>query len=181
MPAPKAAGARVTGGTLNGLGALRVRATEVGERTALSRIIRMVEEAQGAKAPIQRLADRIAGVFVPVVLVLAALTFVVWLLLGPQPSWLHGMVAAVTVLIIACPCAMGLAVPTAVMVSTGRGAELGVLIRGGDVLERAARVDTVRARQDRNGDRGQARGDHRPARCRFPRRGCCSSPRRSRP
>jgi len=143
MPAPKAAGARVTGGTLNGLGALRVRATEVGERTALSRIIRMVEDAQGAKAPIQRLADRIAGVFVPTVLALAALTFVVWVLLGPQPSWLHGMVAAVTVLIIACPCAMGLAVPTAVMVSTGRGAELGVLIRGGDVLERAAKVDTV--------------------------------------
>jgi Cu+-exporting ATPase len=143
MPVAKAAGARVTGGTLNGLGALRVRATAVGERTALARIIRMVEDAQGAKAPIQRLADRISGIFVPVVMGLAALTFLGWLLLGPSPSWLHGMVAAVTVLIIACPCAMGLAVPTAVMVSTGRGAELGVLIRGGDVIERAAKVDTV--------------------------------------
>jgi len=143
MPVAKAAGARVTGGTLNGLGALRVRATEVGERTALARIIRMVEDAQGAKAPIQRLADRIAGIFVPAVMGLAALTFVGWFLLGPSPSWLHGLVAAVTVLIIACPCAMGLAVPTAVMVSTGRGAELGVLIRGGDVIERAAGVDTV--------------------------------------
>jgi Cu+-exporting ATPase len=119
-PAPvrKAAGDPVIGATLNRNGALRFRVERVGADTVLSRIIRLVHQAQGSKAPIQRLADRIAGVFVPVVIAIAALTFVVWLLLGPEPAYLHALVSAVTVLIIACPCAMGLAVPTAVMVAT---------------------------------------------------------------
>jgi Cu+-exporting ATPase len=109
----------------------------------LSQIVRLVRQAQGSKPPIQRLADRISSVFVPVVILLAIATFVVWYVVGPTPSYLHGLVAAVTVLIIACPCAMGLAVPTAVMVATGRGAELGVLIKGGEALERTGHIDVV--------------------------------------
>ena len=142
-PVAKAVGDRVIGATLNRNGALRVRIDRVGGDTTLSRIIRLVQQAQGSKAPIQRLADRISAVFVPVVLSLAIATFVVWYLAGPEPSYLHGLVSAVTVLIIACPCAMGLAVPTAVMVSTGRGAELGVLIKGGEPLERSEALDTI--------------------------------------
>jgi Cu+-exporting ATPase len=115
----------------------------VGQDTVLSHIIRLVQQAQGSKPAIQRLADRISAVFVPVVLSLAIATFVLWFDFGPPPAYLHGLVAAVTVLIIACPCAMGLAVPTAVMVATGRGAELGVLIKGGEALERAGQVDVV--------------------------------------
>jgi Cu+-exporting ATPase len=109
----------------------------------LSQIIRLVQEAQGSKAPIQRIADRISGVFVPVVISLAIATFVIWFDVGPEPAYLRGLVAAVTVLIIACPCAMGLAVPTAVMVSTGRGAERGVLIKRGEALERTGHLDVV--------------------------------------
>jgi Cu+-exporting ATPase len=115
----------------------------VGSATVLSRIIRLVQQAQGSKAPIQRLADRISAVFVPVVLSIAVVTFVVGFDVGPAPAYLHALVSAVTVLIIACPCAMGLAVPTAVMVATGRGAELGVLIKGGEPLERSEALDTV--------------------------------------
>ncbi len=142
-PVRKVVGDAVVGATLNRNGALQLRVTSSGEETVLARIIRLVREAQGSKPPIQRLADRISAVFVPVVLVLATLTFGVWLLFGPEPSYLHALVAGVTVLIIACPCAMGLAVPTAVMVATGRGAELGVLIRGGEALERTGDVDVV--------------------------------------
>ena len=142
-PVRKVVGDSVVGATLNRNGALQLRVTRTGEETVLARIIRLVREAQGSKPPIQRLADRVSAVFVPVVLVLATLTFGVWLLFGPEPSYLHALVAAVTVLIIACPCAMGLAVPTAVMVATGRGAELGVLIRGGEALERTGDVDVV--------------------------------------
>jgi P-type Cu+ transporter len=142
-PVRKVVGDAVVGATLNRNGTLQLRVTSTGEETVLARIIRLVREAQGSKPPIQRLADRISAVFVPVVLVLATLTFGVWLLFGPEPSYLHALVAAVTVLIIACPCAMGLAVPTAVMVATGRGAELGVLIRGGEALERTGDVDVV--------------------------------------
>ncbi len=142
-PVGKAVGDSVVGATLNRNGALQLRVTSTGEETVLARIIRLVREAQGSKPPIQRLADRVSAVFVPVVLVVATLTFGIWLLLGPAPSYLHALVAAVTVLIIACPCAMGLAVPTAVMVATGRGAELGVLIRGGEALERTGDVDVV--------------------------------------
>ncbi len=144
-PAPvvRTVGDPVVGATLNRNGALRFRVDRVGRDTVLSRIIRLVEQAQGSKAPIQRLADRISAVFVPVVLSLAVVTFVVWFDLGPQPAYLHALVSAVTVLIIACPCAMGLAVPTAVMVATGRGAELGVLVKGGEALERAGDIDVV--------------------------------------
>jgi Cu+-exporting ATPase len=142
-PVGKEPGSPVVGATLNRNGALRVRVTRTGKDTVLARIIRLVREAQGTKAPIQRLADRISAVFVPVVILLAAATFVLWYVLGPEPAYLHALVSSVTVLIIACPCAMGLAVPTAVMVSTGRGAELGVLIKGGEAIERAGTVDTV--------------------------------------
>jgi P-type Cu+ transporter len=142
-PVRKAAGDRVIGATINGNGALRLRVEQVGGDTVLARIIRLVQQAQGSKAPIQRLADRIAAVFVPVVMGIAAVTFIVWLVVGPEPAYLHALVSAVTVLIIACPCAMGLAVPTAVMVATGRGAELGILIKGGEALERSSRIDTV--------------------------------------
>ncbi|MGH7630885.1 MAG: heavy metal translocating P-type ATPase [Gemmatimonadales bacterium] len=142
-PAAKEAGAAVVGATLNGNGALRVRVVRVGKDTVLAQIIRLVREAQGSKAPIQKLADRVSAVFVPVVISIAIATFVLWYDFGPEPRYLRALVSAVTVLIIACPCAMGLAVPTAVMVATGRGAELGVLIKGGEVLQRAADVDTV--------------------------------------
>jgi P-type Cu+ transporter len=142
-PLRKAVGDSVVGATLNRNGAFSFRVTGVGEETVLSRIIRLVREAQGSKPPIQRLADRLSAVFVPVVIVLALATFAVWAAFGPAPSYLHALVAAVSVLIIACPCAMGLAVPTAVMVATGRGAELGVLIRGGEALERTGDVQVV--------------------------------------
>jgi Cu+-exporting ATPase len=142
-PVSKIIGSRVIGGTLNGLGALQVRATAVGAATALARILAMVEQAQGSRPPIQRLADRIIRIFVPSVLLLAVLVFLIWWLVGPAPSALHGLVSAVAVLIIACPCALGLAVPTAVMVATGRGAESGILIKSGEVLELATAVDLV--------------------------------------
>jgi Cu+-exporting ATPase len=143
IPVGKRPGDTVVGATLNRNGTLRVRVERVGADTVLSRIIRLVQQAQGSKAPIQRLADRISAVFVPVVISIAIATFVLWFVLGPEPAHLQALVAAVTVLIIACPCAMGLAVPTAVMVSTGRGAELGILIKGGEPLERTERLDTV--------------------------------------
>jgi Cu+-exporting ATPase len=142
-PVAKRPGDPVIGATLNRTGAFRFRVEKVGRDTVLSRIIRLVQQAQGTRAPVQRLADRISSVFVPVVLSIAVVTFVVWFDLGPAPAYLHALVSAVTVLIIACPCAMGLAVPTAVMVSTGRGAELGVLIKGGEALERSQEIDTV--------------------------------------
>jgi Cu+-exporting ATPase len=139
----RSAGELVVGGTVNRTGALRVRVTRVGADTVLARIVRLVREAQETKAPIQRLADRVAAVFVPTVIVIALLAGAAWLVWGPSPSYLHALVAMVTVLIIACPCAMGLAVPTAVMVGTGRGAELGLLVRGGEALQRAEGIDVV--------------------------------------
>ena len=142
-PVAKQPGSTVVGATLNRAGAIRFRATRVGGDTVLAQIIRMVREAQGAKAPIQQLSDRIAAVFVPVVIVIALGTFAIWYALGPDPRVVRALAAAVTVLIIACPCAMGLAVPTAVMVGTGRGAERGVLFKGGNVLQRAAELDVV--------------------------------------
>jgi cation-transporting ATPase V/Cu+-exporting ATPase len=140
VPVDKAPGDAVVGATLNAHGVLTVRATAVGAGTALAQIVRLVEDAQGTKAPVQRLADRIAGVFVPVVLGLALLTLAGWWIAGRPGA---GLVAAVAVLIIACPCALGLATPTAIMVGTGRGAALGILIKGGEVLERSKRIDTV--------------------------------------
>jgi heavy metal translocating P-type ATPase len=142
-PVAKAAGASVTGGTVNQTGALTFRATAVGEATMLAQIIRMVEAAQGGKLPIQGLVDRITLWFVPVVMGLAALTFAIWLILGPDPALTFGLVNAVAVLIIACPCAMGLATPTSIMVGTGRGAELGVLFRKGEALQALQSVRVV--------------------------------------
>ncbi len=135
VPVQKAPGSSVIGGTVNQTGALGVRATAVGGATVLAQIIRLVEQAQSAKLPIQTLVDRITLWFVPIVMGLAALTFVVWLLFGPDPALTFGLVNAVAVLIIACPCAMGLATPTSIMVGTGRGAELGVLFRKGEALQ----------------------------------------------
>jgi Cu+-exporting ATPase len=135
LPLTKEPGSSVVGGSVNRTGSFTVRATRVGASTVLAQIIRLVEEAQGSKAPIQRLADRVASVFVPIVLAIAALTFIVWLWLGPSPSLVYALTSAVGVLVIACPCAMGLATPTAVMVGTGRGAELGVLVRNAAALE----------------------------------------------
>jgi len=141
VPVEKRVGDRVAGATVNSHGVLVLRASAVGADTALSQIVRLVEEAQGTKAPVQRLADRIAAVFVPAVLAIAALTFGGWWLLAGNAT--QGLVSAIAVLIIACPCALGLATPTAIMVGTGRGASMGVLIKGGEVLERSKRVDTV--------------------------------------
>jgi P-type Cu+ transporter len=146
-PVPKAVGARVIGGTINRTGALRYRATTLGADSVLAQIVRLMRDAQGSRAPIQNLADRISGVFVPVVVSIAIATFVIWFVAGDVAGFhapaVRAFAAAVAVLIIACPCAMGLAVPTAVMVATGRGAEAGVLIKGGEALQRAGAVDTV--------------------------------------
>ncbi|HET7024333.1 MAG TPA: heavy metal translocating P-type ATPase [Gemmatimonadales bacterium] len=143
MPVAKSTGHEVTGGTVNGAGAFRMRATKVGRDTVLAHIVRLVREAQGQKAPIQQLADHISAIFVPIVLGIAIVTFAVWYTIGPEPRSLQALVSAVTVLIIACPCAMGLAVPTAVMVSTGRGAQRGVLVKGGEALQRASAIEIV--------------------------------------
>ncbi len=141
VPVDKGPGDKVAGATLNTQGVLTVRATAVGTDTALAQIVRLIEQAQGAKAPVQRLADRISGVFVPVVALIAVATLAGWWVIGGDPT--KGLIAAVAVLIIACPCALGLATPTAILVGTGRGAAMGVLIKGGEVLERSKRIDTV--------------------------------------
>lgn len=143
IPIEKAEGSRVTGGTVNGTGALIMRAERVGADTMLSQIVRMVSEAQRSRAPIQRLADQVSGWFVPIVIVVAAATFGIWALWGPEPRLAHGLVNAVAVLIIACPCALGLATPMSIMVGTGRGATAGVLIRNAEALETLEKVDTL--------------------------------------
>ncbi|HKB25103.1 MAG TPA: heavy metal translocating P-type ATPase, partial [Methylomirabilota bacterium] len=143
VPVEKGPEAKVFAGTINRTGSFIFRATRVGSETTLARVIKLVAEAQGSRAPIQRLADRVAAVFVPIVLALAALTFAAWWLFGPAPAGLRALTNAVAVLVIACPCAMGLATPTAIMVGTGRGAEFGVLIRNATALELLHRVDTV--------------------------------------
>ncbi|MBS3982061.1 MAG: copper-translocating P-type ATPase [Rhodobacteraceae bacterium] len=143
LPVEKTIGSAVTGGTINQTGAFTFRATAVGEATMLAQIIRMVEAAQGGKLPIQALVDRVTMWFVPAVMALAALTFIVWLVFGPEPALTFGLVNAVAVLIIACPCAMGLATPTSIMVGTGRGAELGILFRKGEALQALQDVKVV--------------------------------------
>ncbi|MBI2877731.1 MAG: copper-translocating P-type ATPase [Candidatus Tectomicrobia bacterium] len=143
LPVLKEFGSEVIGATLNGAGSLKFEATRVGKDTALAQIIRLVREAQGSKAPIQRLADRIAAYFVPVMIGLSLLTFLLWILLPASPSVSQALLKAVAVLIIACPCALGLATPTAIMVGTGKGAEHGILIKGGETLERVQQVDTL--------------------------------------
>ncbi|OBJ83204.1 copper-translocating P-type ATPase [Mycobacterium gordonae] len=141
VPVEKSVGDGVAGATVNIDGLLTVRATAVGADTALARIVQLVEQAQGGKAPVQRLADQVSAVFVPAVLGVAALTFAGWAILAANP--VAGMTAAVSVLIIACPCALGLATPTAIIVGTGRGAEMGILVKGGEVLEASKKIDTV--------------------------------------
>ena len=143
LPVSKKAGDRVIGGTINRTGAFRYTATTVGANSVLAQIVRLMRDAQGSRAPIQRLADRISGIFVPIVLSIAIATFVIWFVAADTAPAVRAFAAAVAVLIIACPCAMGLAVPTAVMVSTGKGAELGVLIKGGEALQRAGDIRTV--------------------------------------
>jgi len=143
MPAKKEAGDEVIGATINKTGSFQFRATKVGKDTALAQIIKLVQDAQGSKAPIQRLADVIAGYFVPIVISIAIATFVVWFNFGPSPALTFALLNFVAVMIIACPCALGLATPTAVMVGTGKGAENGVLIKGGESLETAHKLDTV--------------------------------------
>ena len=143
VPVEKASDARVTGGTLNGTGSFVMRADRVGEATLLAQIVRMVAEAQRTRAPIQRLADQIAEYFVPAVVIVAGIALIAWSIWGPEPRFTMALVSAVAVLIIACPCALGLATPMAIMVGTGRGAEAGVLIRNAEALERLERVDTL--------------------------------------
>jgi Cu+-exporting ATPase len=143
MPVTKAVGALVIGGTINQSGALVIRAEKVGRDTMLARVVQMVADAQRSRAPIQRLADIVAGWFVPVVLLVSIIAFVVWAIWGPEPRFAHGLIAAVSVLIIACPCALGLATPMSIMVGIGRGAGLGVLIRNAEALERMEKVDTL--------------------------------------
>jgi Cu+-exporting ATPase len=143
LPVEKVAGSAVIGGTMNGTGSFRFRATTLGSESVLARIVRLLREAQGSRAPLQRLADRISAIFVPAVVSVAIATFVVWYLVAPEAPFVRAFAAGVAVLIIACPCAMGLAVPTAIMVATGRAAELGLLIKGGEALERAGKIDTV--------------------------------------
>ncbi len=143
VPVEKATGAHVVGGTINKTGAFKYRATKVGADTMLSQIIRMVEQAQGSKLPIQLLVDRVTALFVPVVIGIAVVTFTVWAIFGPQPAYTYALINAVAVLIIACPCAMGLATPTSIMVGTGRAAELGVLFRKGEALQQLRSADIV--------------------------------------
>ncbi len=143
LPVDKPAGAKVIGGTLNGRGSFVMRAEKVGSETMLARIVQMVAAAQRSRAPIQRLADRVAGWFVPMVIAVAVLAFIAWAVFGPEPALAHGLVAAVSVLIIACPCALGLATPMSIMVGVGRGAGEGILIRDAEALERLEKVDTV--------------------------------------
>jgi len=143
MPVTKGPGDKLIGGTLNTTGSLVLRADKVGSDTMLARIVQMVAEAQRSRAPIQRLADKVAGWFVPMVLAVAVLAFAAWTLWGPEPAFTYGIVAAVAVLIIACPCALGLATPMSIMVGVGRGAQAGILIKNAESLERMERVDTL--------------------------------------
>jgi len=143
IPVEKKIGDRVTGATVNGTGTLVMKAERVGSDTLLAQIVRMVSEAQRSRAPIQKLADKLAGYFVPVVVGVSILTFVIWALIGPQPRMAHALIAAVAVLIIACPCALGLATPMSIMVATGRGATIGVLFKNAEAIEFMQKVDTL--------------------------------------
>ena len=143
MPVTKEVGAKVIGGTLNASGGFVMRAEKIGSETMLARIVQMVADAQRSRAPIQRLADQVSGWFVPAVIAVAALAFAAWSMWGPEPRYAYGLVAAVAVLIIACPCALGLATPMSIMVGVGRGAQAGVLIRDAEALERMEKIDTI--------------------------------------
>ncbi|MBM4299639.1 MAG: copper-translocating P-type ATPase, partial [Deltaproteobacteria bacterium] len=143
LPVEKKPGDEVIGATLNKTGSFKFRAGKVGKETALARIIQLVQDAQGSKAPIQRLADKISAIFVPIVVAIAIVTFAFWYWWGPPPAIIHALTAFVAVLVIACPCALGLATPTAIIVGTGKGAENGILIKGGESLERAHEISTM--------------------------------------
>ncbi|MEE9524284.1 MAG: heavy metal translocating P-type ATPase, partial [Thermodesulfovibrionales bacterium] len=143
MPVDKSSGDEVFGGTINKSGSFKLRATKIGKDSTLAQIIRLVEEAQGSKAPIQRLADKVASIFVPAVIFIAVMTFILWFFLGPEPAFTRAMMNFIAVLIIACPCALGLATPTAIMVGTGKGAENGILIRDAEALENAYKINSV--------------------------------------
>ena len=143
IPVEKLSGARVIGGTVNGTGTFIMRAERVGSDTLLSQIVRMVSEAQRSRAPVQKLADRVAGYFVPAVILIAIITFIAWAIYGPEPKMAHALLNAVAVLIIACPCALGLATPMAIMVGTGRGALAGILVKNAEALEIFEKVDTL--------------------------------------
>lgn len=143
IPILKNPGEKVFAGTINQKGSFRFKAEKVGKDTMLAQIIKMVQDAQGSKAPVQKLVDRIAAVFVPVVIGIALLTFIIWLILGSENALVHGLLAAVSVLVIACPCALGLATPTAIMVGVGKGAEKGILIKDAESLELAKKVDAI--------------------------------------
>jgi Cu2+-exporting ATPase len=143
IPVEKQAGAKVYAGTINGTGSFRFRAEKTGSDTLLSKIIRMVQDAQGSKAPVQQLVDKIAAVFVPVIISIAVIAFIIWITCDHSEGFSHGLLAAVTVLIIACPCALGLATPTAIMVGIGKGAEKGILIKDAESLEAAPRINAV--------------------------------------
>ncbi len=143
MPVEKSAGDKVTGGTLNTSGSFVMRAERVGNETFLAQIVKLVSEAQRSRAPMQRLADKVAAYFVPAVIVAAVLAFAGWALFGPEPRFAHALIAAVAVLIIACPCALGLATPMSIMVAVGRGAHAGILVRNAEALETLAKVDTL--------------------------------------
>jgi Cu+-exporting ATPase len=143
MPVEKSAGDKITGGTLNTSGSFIMTAERVGNETTLAQIVKLVSEAQRSRAPMQRLADKVSSYFVPAVVAAALIAFAVWFFVGPQPRFAHAMVTAVAVLIIACPCALGLATPMSVMVAVGRGAHAGVLVRNAEALETLAKVDTV--------------------------------------
>jgi Cu+-exporting ATPase len=143
IPVEKVAGAKVIGATINGTGSLAIKAEKVGSNTVLSQIVKMVAEAQRSRAPIQKLVDKVTSYFVPAVILSALLTFVVWSIVGPEPKMAHALINAVAVLIIACPCALGLATPMSIMVATGRGANLGVLFRNAEAIEQMRKVDTL--------------------------------------
>ncbi|OMP13418.1 Cation-transporting P-type ATPase [Corchorus olitorius] len=139
----KETGSKVLAGTLNQKGSFQFKAEKVGSDTLLAHIIKMVQDAQGSRAPVQRLVDKIAGIFVPIVIGIAVLTFIIWIVFGGENGFTEGLMTMVTVLVIACPCALGLATPTALMVGVGRGAELGILVKDADSLERAGKVTAV--------------------------------------
>ena len=156
IPVEKTAGATVTGGTINGTGTFVLEAQRVGRDTLLARIVRMVSDAQRSRAPIQRLADTVSAWFVPTVIAVSVVTFVVWATVGPEPRFAYALVNAIAVLIIACPCALGLATPMSIMVGTGRGAQLGVLVRDAEALGDPGEGHRDRRGQDRNVDGRQA-------------------------
>src|SRR5204862_657751 len=143
VPAEKREGDRVVGATLNGTGSIVMRAEKVGAETLLSRIVAMVAEAQRSRAPVQKLADTVSGYFVPIVVLIAVVTFIIWAIAGPQPRMAHALINAVAVLIIACPCALGLATPMSIMVASGKGATMGVLFRNAEAIEFLRKVDIV--------------------------------------